>query len=56
MISTVFCGGFYMIFDSPMLHKNPSQSSLRGIFRILYPKKYPIFSKILRKKDTRSQA
>ena len=20
-------------FDSPMLHKNPSQSSLRGIFR-----------------------
>ena len=34
MISTVFCGRFYKIFDSPMLHKNPSQSSLRGIFRI----------------------
>ena len=50
MISTVFCGRFYLIFVSPMLHKNPSQISLRGIFRILYPKKYPIFSKILRKK------
>ena len=26
-----------------MLHKNPSQIGLRGILRILYPKKYPIF-------------
>ena len=26
-------------FDSPMLHKNPSQSSLRGIFRIECDKK-----------------
>ena len=34
MISTVLCGRFYKIFVSPMLHKNPSQSSLRGIFRI----------------------
>ena len=35
MISTVLCGRFYKIFVSPMLHKNPSQISLRGIFRIL---------------------
>ncbi len=34
MISTVLCGRFYKIFVSPMLHKNPSQISLRGIFRI----------------------
>ncbi len=34
MISTVICGRFYMIFDSPMLHKNPLQTILRGIFRI----------------------
>ncbi len=34
MISTVLCGRFYKIFDSPMLHKNPSQNGLRGIIRI----------------------
>ena len=39
-----------------MLHKNPSQNGLRGIFRILYPKKYPIFSKNPAKKDARRQA
>ena len=32
MIYTVLCGRLYKIFDSPMLHKNPSQSSLRGFF------------------------
>ena len=34
MISTVLCGRFYKVFVSPMLHKNPSQNGLRGIFRI----------------------
>ena len=51
MISTVPHGRFYKIFVSPMLHKNPSQISLRGIFRILYPKKYPIFTPMKVKKD-----
>ena len=37
MISTVLCGRFYKIFVSPMLHKNPSQSSLRGIIGIQGP-------------------
>ena len=40
MISIVLCSRFYMIFVSPMLHKNPSQISLRGIFRIQWPPKY----------------
>ena len=40
MISTVPHGRFYKIFVSPMLHKNPSQISLRGIFRIQWPQKY----------------
>ena len=39
-----------------MLHKNPSQISLRGIFRYLYPKKYPIFTESIVKKDTHSQS
>ncbi len=34
MISIVLCGRFYKIFVSPMLHRNPSQISLRGIFRL----------------------
>ena len=37
MISTVLCSRFYKIFDSPMLHKNPSQISLRGIIGIQGP-------------------
>ena len=33
-----------------MLHRNPSQISLRGISRIIYPKQYPILHSIQRKK------
>ena len=55
MIFTVLRGRFYKIFVSPMLHKNPSQNGLRGIFRILYPKKYPILSPKSVKKVTHSR-
>ena len=43
MISTVLCVRLYKIFDSTMLHKNPSRISLRGIFRIIVTQKMTHF-------------